>query len=93
MNVSLDTTNDTVSNSAMRYSHFLNSLELWIDEMIARDNLTAIELVNIVKERFQTSMQANIDFHKSMMTCSIGNEDQKSLERHMLIAAVYQALL
>jgi hypothetical protein len=77
----------------MRRSIFLNNLELWIDEIISQDGLAERELIKTIKERFQHSMQANIDHHKFMMTNAIENNDQKKADQHKLMADVYQALL
>ena len=84
---------DSIGNSAMRNSLFLNNLEHWIDEIISQDGLADKELIKAIKERYQRSMQANIDHHRFMTTSSNGIGDQKRADRHKLMAEVYQALL
>jgi hypothetical protein len=72
---------------------FLNNLEKWIDEIISQDGLADKELIKTIKERFQRSLQANIEHHRFMMTYSNGDNDKKRADRHKLMADVYQALL
>jgi hypothetical protein len=92
MDARMDATDDAIGNGAMRNSLFLNNLEGWIDDIISQDGLADRELIKTIKERFQRSMQANIEHHRFMMTSANGN-DQKRADRHKLMADVYQALL
>jgi hypothetical protein len=84
---------DAKGNGAIRNSLFLNNLDGWIDEIISQDGLADNELIKTIKERFQRSMQANIDHHRFMMTSANCNDDQKTADRHKLMADVYQALI
>jgi hypothetical protein len=86
-------TDEAIGNGAMRNSLFLNNLEQWIDDIISQDGLADKELIKTIKDRFQRSMQANIEHHRFMMTSANGNDDQKRVDRHKLMADVYQALL
>jgi hypothetical protein len=51
------------------------------------------ELIKTIREKFERSMQANIDHHKFMMNSTKENGDQGKADRHRLMADVYQALL
>ena len=93
MDARMGTTDDAIGNGAMRNSLFLNNLEQWIDYIISQDGLADKELIKTIKERFQRSMQANIEHHRFMMTCANGNDDQKRADRHKLMVDVYKALL
>ncbi|MGI0048858.1 MAG: hypothetical protein ACREAW_04900 [Nitrososphaera sp.] len=89
----MDATDDAIGNGAMRNSIFLNNLERWIDEIISQDGLGDKELIKTIKERYQSSMQANIYHHRFMMTNASGDNDQKKADRHKLMADAYRALL
>jgi hypothetical protein len=91
--IRMDARMDAIGNGAMRNSLFLSNLERWIDEIISQDGLADKELIKTIKERFQRSMQANIEHHRFMMTSANGNDDQRRADRHKLMADVYQALL
>jgi hypothetical protein len=93
MDARMEASDDAIGNGAMRNSLFLNNLEGWIGEIISQDGLADKELIMTIKERFQRSMQANIEHHKFMMNSANENDDQKTADRHKLMADVYQALL
>jgi hypothetical protein len=85
----MDSADDAIGNSAMRNSLFMNNLEGWIDEIICQDGLTDKALVKTIKERFQRSMQANIDHHEFMMNNE--NGDVIRADRHKLMVEVYRS--
>jgi hypothetical protein len=89
----MDATDDAIGNGAMRNSLFLNNLEGWIEDVISQNGLADKELIKTIKERFQRSMQANIDYHRFMMNSTNENDDQKTADRHKLMADVYHAFL
>ena len=93
LNARIRNTNDAIGNGAVRNSLFLNNLEGWIDEIICQDGRADKELIKTIKDRFQHSMQANIEHHRFMMKSTYGNDDQKKGDRHRLMADTYQALL
>jgi hypothetical protein len=64
MDARMDATDDAIGNGAMRNSLFLNNLEQWIDDIISQDGLADKELIKTIKDRFQRSMQANIEHHR-----------------------------
>ena len=72
----------------MKHSVFLNNLEGWINGIISQDGLGDKELIRTIKERYERSIQANIDHYKYMAKNHIGQE-----ERHRLMARVYRELL
>jgi hypothetical protein len=79
--------------SAISNSLFLNNLEHWIDDIISQDGLAEKDLIRTIKEKFERSLQANIQHHQFMMKSATENDDQIRADRHKLIANVYQALL
>ena len=89
----MDSTDDAISNGAIRNSLFLNNLELWIDEIISQDGLADKELIKTIMERFQRSMQANIEHHRFMMNNAKEKADQTTEHRHKLMVEVYKSLL
>lgn len=84
---------DGIAISAMRNSVFLNNLEQWIDEVISQDGLADTELIKTIKERFEHSIQANIEHHRFMMNHAKENNEKKKADRHRLMAEVYQSIL
>lgn len=77
--------------TGMKHSIFLNNLEGWIDEVISQDDLADKELIRTIKDRFEHSIQANIDYHKFMISAK--ENRNKTADRHRLMAEVYESLL
>ena len=88
MNARMDSTDDAIGNGAMRNSLFLNNLEQWIDDIISQNGLADKELIKTIKERFQRSMQANIEHHQCMIKSANENDDQASERRHKLMVSL-----
>lgn len=84
---------DDILDRGAKQSFFLNNLEQWIDEVISQDGLADRELVKRIKESFERSIQANVDYHKSMMNSARENDEEKMADRHRLMAEIYQSLL
>lgn len=84
---------DRIAISATRNSAFLNNLEQWIDEVISQDGLADTELIKTIKERFEHSIQANIEHHRFMMKNANENNEKERADRHRLMAEVYQSIL
>jgi hypothetical protein len=93
MEARMDSADDAVGKGAMRNSLFLSNLEGWIEEKISQNGLADKEMIKTIKERFQRSLQANVEHHKFMMINANENDDQKRAHRHKLMADVYKALL
>jgi hypothetical protein len=83
---------DRVAISAATNSVFLNNLEEWIDEIISQNSQANKELLRTIKQRFERSIQANIEYHRFMISAN-GTDDQERADRHKLMADVYKALL
>ncbi|MGI0049356.1 MAG: hypothetical protein ACREAW_07430 [Nitrososphaera sp.] len=77
----------------MKHSVFLKNLEGWIDEIISQDGLGDKELIRTIKERYERSIQANIDHYNYLAKNAKENDDIGNEERHKLMVRVYQELL
>jgi hypothetical protein len=76
----------------MRHSLFVNNLEGWIDGIIMQDGLADKELIKTIKERYQRSIQANIEHHQFMMKNSKESNEPVLEHRHKLMAEIYRSL-
>ncbi|HUG96687.1 MAG TPA: hypothetical protein VMJ94_04040 [Nitrososphaera sp.] len=83
----------SIHGIGMKHSIFLNNLEQWVDGIISRDGLADKELIRTIKERFESSIQVNVDHHKFMMNNAKENHDQRMADRQRLVTEVYQSLL
>jgi low affinity Fe/Cu permease len=54
---------EEIPDAGMKHAVFLNNLEGWIDEIISQDGLADKELIRTIKERYERSIQANIDHY------------------------------
>jgi hypothetical protein len=73
---------------------FLHSLEDWISEVIkGKSNGHNDSIPTMIKEGFDSSMQANIYYHKAVADALSGNSDRKLVTYHTLMSDVYSALL
>lgn len=79
-----------ITDAGMKNSLLLSNLEKWIDAVILQDGLTDKQLIAKVKESFNRSMQANIDYHTFMSNNTDIESDQN---RHKLLVKVYKELL
>jgi hypothetical protein len=93
MNAGTEASDDATAKAANRSAVFLNNLEGWLDEIVSRDGLADKELIKMIREKFECSLQANIDHHRFMMNCASENGDQVKGNRHKLMAEIYQELL
>ena len=90
--MAMGSSDDNIENTAMRHSLFVNNLEGWIDGIIMQDGLADKELIKTIKERFQRSIQANIEHHQFMMKNAKENNEPLLEHRHKLMAEIYQSL-
>jgi hypothetical protein len=88
----MGTLDDGIENSAKTHSLFVNNLEKWIDAIIMQDGLADKELIRTIKERFQRSIQANIEHHQFMMKNAKEINEPMLERRHMLMAEIYSSL-
>lgn len=73
---------------------FLHSLEDWISEVVKdKTNGRNDGIPPMIKEGFNCSMQANVDYHKAVADALSGNGDKKLVIYHTLMSNVYSALL
>jgi hypothetical protein len=79
---------EEIPDAGMKHAVFLNHLEGWIDKIISQDGLADNELIRTIKERYERSMQANIDHYNYLAKNDIGQE-----ERHRLMVRIYRELL
>ena len=73
---------------------FLCSLEDWISEVV-KDKTSSHNdgIPPMIKEGFDCSMQANMDYHKAVADTLNENGDKKLVVYHTLMSNVYSALL
>jgi hypothetical protein len=88
----MGTLDDGIENSAATHSLFVNNLEKWIDGIIMQDGLADKELIKTIKERYQRSIQANIEHHQFMMKNAKENNEPLLEHRHKLMAEIYRSL-
>jgi hypothetical protein len=81
---------DDLTLTGMQNSLFLDHLEKWIDDVISQDGLTDIQIIAKVKESFNRSMKANIDYHNNMAK---NTDTDINIKRHTLMAEIYEGLL
>lgn|GEM_PF-5268442 len=73
---------------------FLNGLEDWISKVVKdKSNGHNDGIPPMIKESFDCSIQANIDYHKAVAVALSGNGDGKLVAFHTLMSDVYSALL
>lgn len=73
---------------------FLHSLEDWISEVVKdKTNGHNDGIPPMIKEGFDCSMQANVDYHKAVADALNKNGDKKLVAYHTLMSKVYSALL
>ena len=73
---------------------FLHSLEDWISEIVKdKTNGHNDGIPPMIKEGFDCSMQANIDYHKAVADTLNANDDKKLVVYHTLMSKAYGALL
>jgi hypothetical protein len=84
---------EEIPDAGTKHSVFLNNLEGWIDEIISQDGLADNELIRTIKERYEHSIQANIDHYNYLAKNAKENDDIGQEERHRLMARVYRELL
>lgn len=73
---------------------FLHGLEDWISEVVKdKTNGRNDGIPPMIKEGFDCSMQANIDYHKAVADTLNKNGDKKLVVYHTLMSNVYSALL
>lgn len=73
---------------------FLHGLEDWISEVVKdKTNGHNDGIPPMIKEGFDCSMQANIDYHKAVADTLNKNDDKKLVLYHTLMSNVYSALL
>ena len=68
---------------------YLNNLEIWISGVIFQDGLTDKQIAMKVIESFQRSMQANVDYHKTMANNS---NSVQSKRQHNIMVEIYSKL-
>jgi low affinity Fe/Cu permease len=84
---------EEIPDAGMKNAVFLNNLEEWIDEIISQDGLADKELIRTIKERYERSIQANIDHYNYLAKNAKENDDIEQEDRHRLMVRVYQELL
>lgn len=73
---------------------FLHGLEDWISEVVKdKTNGRNDGIPPMIKEGFDCSMQANIDYHKAVADALSGDGNEKLVVYHTLMSNVYSALL
>jgi hypothetical protein len=73
---------------------FLHGLEDWISEVVKnKSNGHNDAIPPMIREGFDCSMQANIDYHKAVADTFSENGDRKLVTYHTLMSNVYSALL
>jgi hypothetical protein len=73
---------------------FLLSLEDWISEVIKdKSNGHNDSIPPMIREGFDSSMQANIDYHKAVADALSGNGDRRLVAYHTLMSDAYKALI
>lgn len=82
-----------IKDVGMEHAVFLNHLEGWIDGIISQDGLTDKELIRMIKERYEHSIQANIDHYNYLAKNAKEDDDIVQEARHRLMVRVYQELL
>lgn len=69
---------------------FLHSLEDWINEVIKdKSNGHNDSIPPMIKEGFDSSMRANIYYHKAVADALSGDGDRKLVTYHTLMSDVY----
>ena len=73
---------------------FLHSLEDWISEVV-KDNTNGHNdgIPPMIKEGFDCSVQANVDYHKAVADTLNENGDKRLVVYHTLMSNAYRALL
>lgn len=73
---------------------FLHGLEDWISEVVKdKTNGRNDGIPPMIKEGFDCSMQASMDYHKAVADTLNKNSDKKLIVYHTLMSNVYSALL
>ena len=73
---------------------FLHGLEDWISEVVKdKTNGRNDRIPIMIKEGFDCSMHANMDYHKAVADTLNKNDDKKLVAYHTLMSNVYSALL
>jgi hypothetical protein len=91
-NIGMGSSDEGIENSATTHSLFVNNLEKWIDAIIMQNGLADKELIKTIKERYQRSIQANIEHHQFMMKNAKAINEPMLEQRHKLIAEIYSSL-
>ena len=73
---------------------FLHSLEDWISEVVKdKTNGHNAGIAPMIKDGFNCSMHANMDYHKAVADTLNENDDRKLIVYHTLMSNAYRALL
>jgi low affinity Fe/Cu permease len=80
---------DRILEGGVKHCIFLNNVEGWIDEVISRNGLAEHELVRLLKNGYERSIQANIDYYTDIIERANGDIGG----RHRIMAKVYRELL
>jgi hypothetical protein len=68
-------------------------LEHWIDAKISQDGMTDEKIIEMIKESYQRSLNANIQHHAKLAKLLQDSGEITLAKKHKLLASAYQALL